>query len=365
MCGTATTNYFVDELSGRAVSCDVLPNEGENNPQSKCKGTTRFISVANVVRDGETVVVRFDGVNYSVPKDSVVPSGCKTLGQNGNGCVECENGYILYGGVCRQSCQSNEFFLDGECKLCNADDAFGQYCSKCSASGCETCTGGKVAVSGICQDCSVFTPHCSECGGVQSCTACSDDLVAVGNSCVTKSTKCQNAFGDGCLDCSNECTDCVADTCCPPNQHIVNKGNNDFSCGTCASVFDENCVSCTSAECLVCKDGMAVDSGVCTSCSDLFVGCGLCDSNECKGCANTSFKLTPNGCIFEELVDSGSNPESNNGKGKLILIVGIVVGVVVVAIIAVIVIYCVVSKARESRVNSRLTDYDDVEFDSV
>jgi len=109
---------------------------------------------------------------------------------------------------------------------------------------------------------------------------------------------------------------------------------------------------------------MALDNGVCTSCSSLFNGCGNCNSEECKSCSEEGYILTPNGCYYHEVPlpsssspstsekpkppasSSGSKPlpppkSSSEGGSNAGMIAGIVVGVIVVVAIVAVAIYCV------------------------
>jgi len=211
-------------------------------------------------------------------------------------------------------------------------------------------------------------------------------LIAEGNSCVTKASKCAS-LGEGCLDCSGDvCTDCAADTCCEDGKQIIINGVGQPECLTCGVMFDINCANCTSTECLSCTSGMGLEDGECKSCFELFDGCATCDSHECYSCSNPEYIHTANGCYYEEpepepqsSVHSGSSgshseqskplptpsKSSGGGGGKGGMIAGIIIGVIVVVAIVAVAIYCVVTAgAKHGKIDPSIYEQD-TEFESM
>lgn len=75
---------------------------------------------------------------------------------------------------------------------------------------------------------------------------------------------------------------------CQTNQY---KDDGKCSCIDCS----ENCASCNSKECLICKEGYYLEEGKCLACKDKFENCAQCDKNTCCGCSD-DYKLVNGTC---------------------------------------------------------------------
>jgi len=121
---------------------------------------------------------------------------------------------------------------------------------------------------------------------------------------------------------------------------------------------------------------MAVDSGECKSCSELFDKCGKCDSDKCsESSEKEGWILTDNGCYKpdEPSPSSGVTPSSSHQSKPIVpssssshkkgskagMIVGIVIGVLAAVAIIAIAIYCVVTSGpKHGKIDSGIYEED-------
>jgi len=110
---------------------------------------------------------------------------------------------------------------------------------------------------------------------------------------------------------------------------------------------------------------MVVESGECKTCSELFVGCGKCSSDECTGCSEEGWTVTANGCYKVEDPSDSSHAEHLSSSSKkpnnIGMIVGICVGALVaVAIIIIIVYFAVKARPKRDKTDPVIADDDDI-----
>jgi len=368
-CGSVKSGYFIDGYSGIAVSCDALVDA---TLKDQCNSRTRSVVMSNTMlsgRDDSGIKVLYEGEETDA---TAVDPNCATWDSANKKCSMCKEGYITYGGMCK-SCS----------------EIHGESCTECTLSSCLKCSSGFV-FHGVCKPCDEFTPHCNSCNDDGTCTSCSDNLYVMDGACVD----CQTKVGDGCKECTVSAEDnsvtcaigkCAADTCCSENNTKIIVKDNAMKCGTC-SELDENCVECTSTECLSCKKGMAIDSdsGKCTSCSELFNSCAECDNDKCTLCSEDSWIKTPNGCYYEEQPippssslgkssstsaavnpKSSTNDDEESGGSNGGMIAGIVIAVLVFVAIVGVAIYCFVTSGPKFGKIDESINEQDIEFESM
>jgi len=381
-CTNVQSGYFVSK--GFSFSCDILPDPPELPLATCCK--TKDLSKCLVTRsygvrgdnDNKTISIYYNENSVSI-NCSKMTAGCKycTAGEDGEApsCTECEEGYVLFGGTC---------------KTCS-DHISNGNCLECGLEGCLTCDGDSLRVSGdgkcvacersdevfeessrICMKCNSLYSQCSQCDAT-GCTDCSANVLHEGL-CKT----CKAIHGNGCKTCSNmTCSDCQDDGCCTGETKIVTNDAGERSCGTCA-VYGIKCTECTERGCTSCEEGHAVIDNKCVECSELYDGCGKCDSDICVECADSAWSLTDNGCFDrqEVIIISPSSSSSSSASVQPVqqkssvlssesdagLIVGIVVACVVVLAIVGAVIYLVVSSGpKHGKVNAEFVDEEEGE----
>jgi len=291
-------------------------------------------------------------------------------------CTECSNGKLLVGGMCHTCAQLHN---DDHCLECS-DGA----CTGCEdgwnlngEGKCIKCDTGKFfdEKTKSCVECGEMYLHCDTCNdGV--CSACEGDYYLKDGKCKT----CMDMYNPACTSCtSTECTACISDECCDGDEHIINS-NGQYDCKACAEAYeDEKCNDCTATECTSCEAGFAKGpSTKCTSCSDLFEGCSLCDEDHCLECADEKALNLGNGCFIQPDTDSSnpsssnpssSNPSSSNPQphspssepvspisppsddspkdSNVGLIAGIIVAVIVAAIIIAVCAFCVATAGKK------------------
>jgi len=177
------------------------------------------------------------------------------------------------------------------------------------------------------------------------------------------------------------CSDCQDDGCCTNGTKIVTDDAGEKSCGTCA-VYDIKCTDCTERGCTSCEEGYTVIDNKCVECSELYEGCGKCNSDICVECAVSSWSLTDNGCFdLQELIiispnssySSSASVESFQQKSSVLSSsqgpdsnVGLIVGIVVVCVVAIaivgVAIYLFVSSGpKHGKINAEFFDEEEGE----
>lgn len=181
---------------------------------------------------------------------------------DGNGCLLCEDTFVVQSGSCICPNGTN---LDSSGK-----------CSTCSSAltGCVTCSNPTV-----CSECRVsYALSNGEC-------TCDGGKIEVNLECVS----CDSLWGSGCVACGERsCNQC--------NNSLVLKAGNGQWCWLCNDAYP-NCLTCNDTHCLECETNYALidsaclclspthylSSSNCHSCLDTF-SCPTCNSTHCLTC---------------------------------------------------------------------------------
>ena len=132
----------------------------------------------------------------------------------------------------------------------------------------------------ICKPCEV--EDCDTCESISKCDVCKPGFFEENNTCAD----CDAHDGlTVCLECKSrdKCTQCA------PGYHLQPDG-------ACLACLDSNCRSCdmSAKQCVACKEGFFLDSGVCTPCID---SCLICsDTDKCEACDTQKSYLQDGKC---------------------------------------------------------------------
>jgi len=189
----------------------------------------------------------------------------------GEGCLEVEGNKCS---VCvAPTCCGAKHYFDYEhtkCAVCS------KGCEKCSIAGCLECEEGKIVDGGVCVSCSsVFGAGCSACNKTHHCTKCEEGYYCING--VSKTIK--DVFGQECIDYNKtECKQCSSTS----NTRVVLV---DGECKNCSSLFGEWCTKCNKDSCEECSDdeGVELINGVCVNAANAFgEGCKSFNTNKTK-----------------------------------------------------------------------------------
>ncbi|TNJ30749.1 VSP protein [Giardia muris] len=267
-----------------------------------------------------------------VRSDTCSIDNCKTCNADNSGCDACNDGFLPKED--KTACYSCAACTN--CATANADDT----CDTCKtgydtpASKCNTCASGyKPDSSSSITQCFECTScdHCTEASqantcktcatgyavGTGKCDACASGYLPDANNancyscsvpnCVQASaantcSKCGPAFflsGSGtsatCGTCPTGCDQCDTDTnhqnCdtdkCSEGFFYTANSDTTKNYGTCTKCTVENCKTCSSTACTVCKEGFGLVGDTAKTCTACTVqNCGICndDVTKCTGC---------------------------------------------------------------------------------
>ena len=160
-------------------------------------------------------------------------------------CLECEEGFYLYGGRCR-SCAENRGCAQGSC----------------TSAGCEQCEAGFYKNGPTCAECKSRMPGCIECTDSKNCTKCKSSFLDVNPE--TGTCECngsgenmrKDAFGsclcdtdfwfteEGCLKCDTIIPGCNKCYRTSSNTLIPLYGNATVSRYGSSRTYYLDCMSC-------------------------------------------------------------------------------------------------------------------------
>jgi hypothetical protein len=194
-------------------------------------------------------------------------------------CLDCQQPFMLYNGLCLSKCPTATFYVDSECVTCPEE------CIECGGSQCLRCKSGLLLKNGNCvkacgeksylsgEECHACPDdHCKTCPS-GTCKECLSGFVldlATG-SCVNVTSCPAHFFGDSqsgtCVRCQPSCDSCSSyDKCTKCNANLF--------------LHNDKCIP-------TCPDGMTDVQGICRACVDS--RCRRCaseDANVCQICTS-------------------------------------------------------------------------------
>lgn len=249
--------------------------------------------------------------NYTFWKNGKCVSSCvdpncdKCNPYNNADCLYCKDGYGLY--KVKVEVEPEEGV--------EQEEYYDHYCKPCAVSNCEMCDIG-----------------------FETCGRCKPGYRVANNF-----TECQKCTDPNCHNCPD-----YADVCdfCFLGYHLTQSGK-------CVKCKPENCEDCSDSTsvCFECLDGYTFDLregsstfGKCSKCN--VYNCAQCDFalSFCVECLD-GYSLVGGHCLNADGIDEGKiRNRGKDGKSKVGIIVGVIVGVVAVAAIVTVVVIVVKRK---------------------
>ncbi|ELP84029.1 hypothetical protein EIN_347160 [Entamoeba invadens IP1] len=262
-CGTDNENYLDSNKKCRVQNCysgDVAGSKGTAGTCKQCKNdyTNYYDNYCHICErgkyyDGHDCVNCRSRCLTCLYKDKCTSCNSKYSNNYYGFCYKCEKGFYFDIDVCNK-CMN-------ECGLCSSKEK------------CDICINGYYIYDNSCFVCPEGCSTCYYESGQIYCETCLIGYYLDLYSC----KKCIN-----CLRCKSD-TVCIKGTCSEGyyEKQVYNyvQYYYEYQCIACK----EGCLTCTSDECLMCKTGFYLQSGVCVTCPNT---CSLCSttSAECIEC---------------------------------------------------------------------------------
>lgn len=230
-------------------------------------------------------------------KKECVPCDIKCLNCTSTTCLDCNPGFDLVDGDCKNSCEAGEFRHEGECHKCDITN-----CKECifigNESKCLECSSGILTVDGLCSEscpsgqyiadgkCINCPSGCQECTSPDNCTVCKIYFFYLEGKCLSGCIDgtfancgsppliCEKC-DDACTKCTgptpNRCQECaygyfLKDKSCIQIIHCKDGFFLTESQSECKPCEVPHCAKCTSAlNCTDCEPHFDLKDGLCIS----------------------------------------------------------------------------------------------------